>query len=92
MGLSNIEIKKELSRRFQEARKKSRPQTCLLCNKPLTKLCNSHSVPQFVLKHLAENGKIMQSSSLMSFEDIDFFEIEKGVKNSLITMNLKKHC
>lgn len=82
MGLSNIEIKKELSRRFQEARKKSRPRTCLLCNKPLTKLCNSHSVPQFVLKNLADVGKVMQSSSLMSYEDIDLFETEKGVNNS----------
>ena len=92
MGLSNIEIKKELSRRFQEARKKSRPQTCLLCNKPLTKLCNSHSVPQFVLKNLAENGKIMQSSSLMSFEDIDLFEIEKGVNNSGIFKFICHSC
>ena len=92
MGLSNIEIKKELSRRFQEARKKSRPQTCLLCNKPLTKLCNSHSVPQFVLKHLAENGKIMQSSSLMSFEDIDLFETEKGVNNSGIFKFICHSC
>ena len=92
MGLSNIEIKKELSRRFQEARKKSRPQICLLCNKPLTKLCNSHSTPQFVLKHLAENGKIMQSSSLMSFEDIDLFEIEKGVNNSGIFKFICHSC
>lgn len=92
MSLSNIEIKKELSRRFQEARKKSRPQTCLLCNKLLTKLCNSHSVPQFVLKHLAENGKIMQSSSLMSFEDIDLFETEKGVNNSGIFKFICHSC
>lgn len=82
MRIPDIEIKKEVSRRFQEARNNSRPDTCLLCNKKLTKLCNSHSVPQFVLKQLAENGKIMQSSFLLAFEDIDIFETEKGVKNS----------
>ena len=78
MGLSNIEIKKELSRRFQEARRKSRPRTCLLCNKPLTKLCNSHSVPQFVLKNLADAGKVMQSSYLMSYEDIDLLKLKRS--------------
>ena len=82
MNISDIKVRKEVSRRFQEARNNSRPDTCLLCNKKLTKLCNSHSVPQFVLKQLAENGKIMQSSFLLAFEDIDIFETEKGVKNS----------
>lgn len=82
MRIPDIEIKKEVSRRFQEARNISRPEKCLLCDRKLTKLCNSHSVPQFVLKHLSEDGKIMQSSLLMAFEDVDIFETEKGVKNS----------
>jgi len=38
MRIPDIEIKKEVSRRFQEARNNSRPDTCLLCNKKLTKL------------------------------------------------------
>lgn len=82
ISIVNIEFKKELSKRIYEARKRSRPKRCLLCDKEITNLCNSHSVPQFVLKNLAENGKIVQSTMLMSFEDIDFFDIEKGINNS----------
>ena len=82
ISIDNIEFKKELSKRVYEARKRLRPKRCLLCDKEITNLCNSHSVPQFVLKNLAENGKIVQSTMLMSFEDIDFFDIEKGINNS----------
>ena len=80
--MTNIEIKRKISKIFQEARKNSKPQKCLLCDKDLAGLCNSHSVPRFVLKNISENGKVAQSTKIMSYEDLDIFEFEKGINNS----------
>lgn len=80
--MTNIEIKRKISKIVQEARKNSKPQKCLLCDKDLAGLCNSHSVPRFVLKNISENGKVAQATKIMSYEDLDIFEFEKGINNS----------
>lgn len=75
----SIDNKKEISRILKKVRELSKPTTCLLCGSPQSSFCNSHLVPQMVLKSIAKNGKLLQPSLLMGIEDID---IEKGVNNS----------
>jgi hypothetical protein len=74
-----IEIKKESSQLFRDAYYKSKPEKCILCNEPKESYCNSHSVPQFSLKTIAENGKLLQSAALLNAASL---EDKKGVKNS----------
>lgn len=74
-----IEQKKEIARIYKKVRELSKPSSCLICGKTQTSFCNSHLVPQMVLKSIAINGKLLQASILMDIEDID---IEKGINNS----------
>lgn len=75
----SIDDKKEVSRILKKIRELSKPTTCLLCGSQQSSFCNSHLVPQMVLKSIAQNGKLLQPSLLMGIEDID---VEKGVNNS----------
>ena len=83
LGLSDefdiVPIRKMLSEMLKEAQKAAKPEKCILCNRVQTGFCNSHSVPQMVLRNIADNGKVLQANSLVGIEVID---IEKGVNNS----------
>lgn len=74
-----IEQKKEMARIFKKVRELSKPTSCLICGNPQTSFCNSHLVPQMVLKSIAQNGKLLQPSLLMGLKAVD---IEKGISNS----------
>ena len=56
-----IEARKTYSKIVKQSRKNAKPKECLWCNKPITRFCNSHSVPEFVLKNISLSG------------DVDFF-------------------
>lgn len=61
---SKIEIEEK---EFVKAiNKYSKVDYCLLCGRKMKSACNSHIVPQFVLKELAENGQLAYSYSLSS--------------------------
>lgn len=44
-------------RRLAQSRAKG--DKCFLCHQPCTSFCNSHSIPEFVLKNAAESGSLM---------------------------------
>lgn len=77
--LLDLEVRKETSRLFHEAQKKARKDTCPLCGEKVSGFCNSHTVPRFVLKYIAQKGKVLQSNAFFRFDVID---IEKGINNS----------
>ena len=52
-------FKKATSPVRRQARNAAKPTRCRLCGKEVTHLCNSHSIPQFSLKEIAENGKLL---------------------------------
>ena len=56
-----ININKNISKFSSEARAKSKSDFCILCKKQCSSFCNSHSIPQFALRRIAENGKIHSS-------------------------------
>lgn len=78
-GTDKIEIRKKINNILTEARNSAKPGKCILCGKEQTSFCNSHSVPQLVLRNIADNGKVLHASALLG---IDVVDIEKGVKNS----------
>ena len=78
-GTDKIEVKKRMSRMLSKARAESKPTTCIMCGKPKTSFCNSHSVPQLSLRNVADNGKLLLASSLIGIEVV---EAEGGVNNS----------
>lgn len=74
-----VKFRKKMSKLLSTARNTSKPHECILCRNPQTSFCNSHSVPQLVLKNIAENGKVLHASALIG---IDVVNVEDGVKNS----------
>ena len=74
-----IDAKKKMNTILRQIQKNSKPEKCILCGRTQTSYCNSHSVPAMVLRNIADNGKILQSNSLVGFEILD---LEKGVNNS----------
>lgn len=78
-GTDIVEIRKKMNKEISRARHNAKPGKCILCGKPQTSFCNSHSIPKLSLKNIAENGKVLHASALMG---IDVLDIEKGVNNS----------
>lgn len=66
-----IENRKKLWEIIKEARRRSKPSKCILCGKEQTSFCNSHSIPQFVLRAIEDNGKFLWMNSIIGEEAID---------------------
>lgn len=87
IGLSNqekqmiqsdlIEYKKQMSMLISEARKKAKGSKCFYCGKQTTSFCDSHYVPKFCLRNIAENGKLYYYNNFLGFE---LLAADKGVK------------
>jgi hypothetical protein len=58
MNKSKIKIKQEISELLKYVEQQSKPTHCLLCGKKCSSFCNSHVVPQFILKEIAESGMV----------------------------------
>lgn len=56
---NKIEINKKVSSLITEAAKNAKLGHCILCQKPCSSFCNSHSIPQFALRRIAEDGNVM---------------------------------
>lgn len=56
---NKVKINKKVSSLITEAAKNAKTEHCLLCHKSCSSFCNSHSIPQFALKRIAEDGKVM---------------------------------
>jgi hypothetical protein len=74
-----VEIRKKTSKLLSKARNAAKPDKCILCGKPQTSFCNSHSVPQLALRNITSDGKLLHASALIGIEVVDN---EKGVNNS----------
>ena len=57
-GNNKIETMKKINAVKKEARQKAKLSKCFCCGKECTSFCNSHSLPQFILRNIADNGKV----------------------------------
>ena len=60
LGKERIAINKAVSKINRQARERSKESVCCLCGKVCSSFCNSHSVPEFSLKKIAEKGYVAQ--------------------------------
>ena len=74
-----IEVSKKLSRISHEIEKEVKPACCILCGKPQTSFCNSHSVPQVVLKKITESGEVLNANVLIG---IPFVKCNVGLNKT----------
>lgn len=74
-----VEINKKMGALMREARKKAKLEKCYVCGKTCSSFCNSHSVPQFCLRNIAENGKVYFSGIQ---QDLPFFGEDSGINKA----------
>lgn len=84
-----IQARKEYGRLIKESKQQAKRQECLWCGKKITDFCNSHSVPQFVLKNIDAEGKLDYYNSLIG---IPLLNGEKGIKEAGTFKLLCKSC
>lgn len=77
--MDNLELRKLSSNLLKKSKHQAKPDKCIMCGEPQTSFCNSHLIPQMILKNIAKDGKVLYSNSLVGFEVLD---IEKGVNNA----------
>ncbi len=78
-GFDQVWSKRKINDTIKQIRNDSKPQKCIICGKPISSTCNSHSVPKMCLVNIADKGKILQANGLLGTELID---ATKGVNNS----------
>lgn len=81
LEVNTVDIRKRMSGMLSEARRKAKPTICIICGKPKTSFCNSHSVPQMALRPIAENGIVLQASAVLGVDE-KIIDIENGVNKS----------
>ena len=61
--------------------KNTKIDRCLLCGRKMTSACDSHIVPQFVLKEIAEDGHVSYGCALLK-KIVHGVEKTTGIKNA----------
>ena len=71
-----IEFRKEDSRLMNKSKQQAKKSQCLWCGKKITRFCNSHSVPQCVLKNIDTDGKLDYFNAMLK---IPLINDDKGI-------------
>lgn len=96
-----IAARREINKVLKESRIASKRQSCALCGTSPCVFCNSHSIPQFVLRKIAKNGHVLHPSAIALDEDFvkteginsgELVDIKKGVENSWTFHLICRNC
>lgn len=71
-----IELRKEYSRLVKKSKQQAKKNQCLWCGKKITRFCNSHSVPQCVLRNIDMEGKLDYFNSMLN---LPLINEDKGI-------------
>ena len=53
-----IAARKQFSRLMNNSKQQAKKSECLWCGEKITRFCNSHSLPQCILRNIDTDGKI----------------------------------
>ena len=85
-----ISLRKEHSKKQQIARSKLSNKRCLFCNSK-EKLCNSHTIPSFILHSVFTDGHVYNTKSF-DFALTTLEKNESGIKNTNIFNMICRNC
>lgn len=87
-----IETKKKVNSILKDVEKRAKGKRCMICQKECSSFCNSHTIPQFVLKNIACNGKLSTSANFIIEKDTPIMATEKGINNSGVFRRICNSC
>ena len=90
MRKTDIEFKKQMSSLMHKAEQAAKPPFCLFCGEE-SSLCNSHTVPRFILKHIDEKGMVCYGYSLVNYLD-NLIDTKKGINNAFNYYLICRDC
>lgn len=61
-----ILLRKQMSSFLKQARENAKLDKCFYCGKNNPQICNSHSVPEFLLKNIAIDGELLYTNLLVN--------------------------
>lgn len=83
-----IDARKAIGQFIKDSRIEAKHEECLICGK-IAPFCNSHTIPQFCLKHIAYNGKLKTFNSLIGTE---LLSVESGINNAGTFQIICRQC
>lgn len=84
-----IELKKQMNTIIKKSHEDSKLDYCLCCGKKVSSFCNSHSLPNFILKNISKDGYVLTSNNYFKMPLIDD---TKGLKNSGTFKRICNEC
>ena len=91
LKLLKRKLKSEESEFIRAINKNSKINECILCGSKITSACNSHVVPQFILKEIAEGGRVSYGHSLHLF-DVGGIKKTTGINNAYTFRLICRKC
>lgn len=79
IGVDMRNLRKNFTEMTKKAYHDAKPEACVLCKIAGKKFCNSHTIPQFVLRTISEGGKLSYWNAILKFPMI---ETERGMKQA----------
>ena len=87
-----IEKKKKINSFFKNVEKRAKGKQCMICQKECSSFCNSHTIPQFILRNIASGGKVYTSANFIVGKNQPIIDTEKGINNSNIFRRICNSC
>lgn len=84
-----IKARKAINSLIKDSRTISKLNECYYCGKQCEGFCNSHTLPAFCLRNIAEKGKVFYSNSIL---DLPTLKNDKGVNESGTFHLICKEC
>ena len=84
-----IEARKQFGRILSRSRSAAKLDRCLWCGKKITRFCDSHTIPQMVLRNLARDGMIDYVNTILK---IPLIKPDQGIAEANVFHLLCKEC
>ena len=74
-----IEARKTYSKLINKSKQQAKKSECLWCGEKITRFCNSHSLPQCILRNIDTDGKVDYFNSMLN---LPLINSDKGINEA----------
>lgn len=84
-----IEARKQFSAILSRSRSAAKLDRCLWCGKKITRFCDSHTIPQMVLRNIATDGKLDYANAII---ENPLIKADQGIAEANVFRLLCNEC
>lgn len=84
-----IEARKTYSKLINKSKQQAKKSECLWCGEKITRFCNSHSLPQCILRNIDTDGKVDYFNSMLN---LPLINSDKGINEAGTFKLLCREC